>query len=787
LIPKVIPKVGIFIYDAGGRLSRAIDLAEVVQRLAKAKNVTRREVFNNLETPDPISSIQEDLRAGRLNRILWVGRFPDARRRRIEGELAAAGLNPYLQEWCDLEEQGIGRGDFDRAVQAQKAIILIQMALARTRLLAPLMPLEIPAVDAALIIGGGVTGLHTAASLADLGKKVFLIEKESGVGGKVAALRRLYPLICDPHCGLEFALQKLEKSGRVEIHTLTRVKTLAGSPGNFSVRVEKQPRYVDEQKCIACGECITACPKEIQAGNTFPLAGDFSNRGQQVWNPNGLEKAIHQARPLAYPSTYVIERQHCPPECRECQKACPTRAVELEQTASELEFKAGAVLIATGWDPYPLTRVEEYGYGVYPNVVTNLEMEHISEEPPDLQEVGFIQCAGSRDERYLNYCSSVCCSITLKQVLHLKEKRPGVRCYIFYQDIRTSGFDEELYQRVKSLDQVIFIRGDPATVKPEENGRLRVRAEDTFSGKELDLHLDLLVLAGGMVPSEGSRELAHLLKLPQNSYGFFEAHLPCHPEESQRTGIRAGGACRGPMNVVHSIESGHRAAFDVLPFLSGTVRLEPTYPVLNLTKCDKCKRCMEECPYASFYFDGNGFPVPDLAKCRQCGNCVGSCPLFAVSLGHFTVQQVASQIQAIKSGFLGKEEPVVLAFLCKNDAYPAAKGAAESGLPIPPNVFFIKVPCAGSINNAFIADALGFGIDGVLIAGCQDDQCHYVKGNQLVKTRKENLAEKLQKMVIEPQRVRFESLEIRDSRRYVDLVTSYIAELKKMGPNPFKT
>ncbi len=501
-------------------------------------------------------------------------------------------------------------------------------------------------------------------------------------------------------------------------------------------------------------------------------------------------KAIHPATPMAFPSAFVINREYCPPECRECVKVCPAQAVELEQSPSEVVFRAGMVIVTAGWDPYPLIKVEEYGYGIYPNVISNLDMERLlatEGEWGDLKEIGFIQCAGSRDERYLNYCSSVCCSVTLKQVRYLKEKMPDARCYIFYQDIRTPGFDEELYQQVKSMDNVIFIRGNPSTVKPEgDTGKLSIRAEDTLSGKEVRLSLDLLVLAGGMTPSDGSVEVAQLLNLPRNNFGFFESHLQCHPEESQRTGIYVGGACRGPMNVAQSIESSHRAAMEGLAFLNGTVLIDPTYPVVDVTKCDKCKRCMEECPFSSFYFDDSGFPAPDLARCRQCGNCMGLCPITAISLRHFTIKQTAAQIQAINASFMGKDEPVILAFLCKNDAYHAARTSMDYGLPIPPNIFVIKVPCAGSVNNALVADALAFGMDGILIAGCKDGQCHFVRGNQLVQTRSGDLSDKLKKMMIEPERVRFESLEIRDSKRYVDLVNSYIEDLKAMGPNPFK-
>ncbi len=246
-----------------------------------------------------------------------------------------------------------------------------------------------------------------------------------------------------------------------------------------------------------------------------------------------------------------------------------------------------------------------------------------------------------------------------------------------------------------------------------------------------------------------------------------------------------GGACRGPMNVAQSIESSSRAVVEAMQFLGGTMRVEPAYPVVDKTKCDKCKRCMEDCPFSAFFFDAEGFPAPDLGKCRQCGSCMGTCPLIAISLRHFTIKQTAAQIQAIKPSSMGREEPFILAFLCKNDAYHAAKAAAASR-DIAPNVCFIKVPCAGSVNNALLADALSFGIDGVLVAGCRDGECHYVRGSELARTRSGDLSDKLKKMMIEPERVRFETIEVRDSGKYAELLDVYIESLRALGPNPFK-
>ncbi len=796
---KPVPSIALFVWDLGGRLARTLDLEALVQKLARAKGVATGEVINDPWSEDFLASLKEDLAAGHMDRILWVGGFTPDQMRVLEGELHPAGLNPFLHHWCDLEEQGILLAGIDLNVRNRKALSLLEMALARTRLLEPLEPLELPATDAMLIIGAGVAGIHTAVSLAELGKRVFLVEKESGVGGKVALLSRFYPRLCDPHCGLQHALDRLEASNLVEFHTLATVKSLDGSPGNFEARIEQRPRYVNEWRCNGCGECTMVCPAEVPSAqeaprDLFPRASAWK-KITELLQPG--RKAIHPAYPMAFPRAYVIDREHCPAGCRECEKACPAKAIELDQTSGEKVLGVGAVLVTTGWDPYPLAKVAEFGYGRHPRMISNLEMERLLRveiQGPatpeislqDLNEVGFIQCVGSRDERHQKYCSSVCCSATLKQALAFKDHAPEATCYVFFMDLRATGFNEELYRLARDLG-VIFIRERPSSVIPDENtGKLSIRVSDPILGRPVRVDLDLLVLAGGMAPAEGAPDLARVLNLPQNQYGFFESHHQCHPEESQRTGIYVGGCAREPMNVSQAIESTHLAAMKALKFLEGSVFVEPTYPVVDKTRCDQCKRCVEECPFSSFTFDEKSFPTPDLARCRQCGNCMGVCPLGVISLRHHTIKQTAAQVEAINPAFMGEGEPVILAFLCENDAYPAARAAVELGLPLPPNVIFIKVPCAGALNNAVVADALSFGIDGVLIAGCRDDQCHYVRGSQLVQKRSGDLGEKLRTMMIEPERVRFESLEIRQPQKYVELLQAYIADLKAMGPNPFK-
>ena len=787
---KAAPKIALLLWDPGGRLAAALDLEALVQKSARAKGVARAEIIMDPGSPAFLETLHQDLEAGVIDRVLWVGRFSDEQRKGLPAELSAFGLNPYLHHWCDLEEQGLLLAGLEPGLRNRKARVLLDMALARTRLLEPLESLELPATDAVLIMGAGVAGLHAAVSLAELGKRVYLVEKESGVGGKVALLSRFYPRLCDPHCGLQFCLDKLSVSPLAEFHTLSNLVALEGSPGNFQARILKKPRYVREEKCNGCGVCLAACPVDLPASQEpgFEKIAPFLTPGR---------KAIHQAYPLAYPAAFVVERQHCPPECRECATVCPSGAVDLDQLPLETDLNVGAVLVTTGWDPYPLSQVAEFGYQRYARVISNLEMEQLlgadrlgwalpETSWGDMKEIGFIQCAGSRDERHLPYCSSVCCSATLKQAVQIKERDPQANCYVFYIDMRSPGFDEDLYRRARDLG-VVFNREIPSAVDLNPvTGKLGLRVIDPSLNAPLMINLDLLVLAGGMTPAQGTPDVAQVLNLPQNSYGFYESHSQCHPEECQRTGIYVAGCAREPMKVSQSIESAHLAAMKALKYLEGRVLIEPTYPVVDKTRCDQCKRCVEECPFGSFTFDEKSFPTPDLARCRQCGNCMGLCPLGVISLQHNTIKQMAAQVEACDVSFMGDNEPVVLAFLCQNDAYHLARGAVAAGLDIPPNVIFLKVPCAGSVNNALVADALSFGIDGVLIGGCPEDQCHYVRGSQLVQKRSGDLRDKLQKMMIEPERVRFANLEIRDSVKFVNLLHSYLGDLKTMGPNPFK-
>jgi heterodisulfide reductase subunit A-like polyferredoxin/coenzyme F420-reducing hydrogenase delta subunit len=450
---------------------------------------------------------------------------------------------------------------------------------------------------------------------------------------------------------------------------------------------------------------------------------------------------------------------------------------------------AGAVILATGWEPFDPTPLTEYGYGRLEQVITNLDFEKRSREQKQFldqsKKTAFIQCVGSRDERHLPYCSDVCCMVSIKQALLLKEADPDNEVYIFYNDIRTPGEYEDMYRQARTSG-IKFIKGIPSEVRQDGQGKIGVSVFDTIAGERTEVAVDLVVLATGMKASRGTTELKNTIGLVTNKYNFIESHLQCHPLDSQREGMFTAGCCRAPMDVSRSIESAGAAAAKALRYLQDEITVSPDYPVVDILKCDRCKRCMEECPSKAYSFDEKGFPKVDSLKCRVCGICMGSCPLGAISLGELSIEQLSGMLDVLDKSYLGDDEPVILGFLCKNDAYRAADDAGLKGIRYPSNMISIMVPCSGAVNSMIVSEAISKGVDGVLIAGCPDSQCHYIQGSALAKTRLADVSNKLKDMYIEPERVRFASISRDEPEKFAETIKEYVEELKKLGKNPLR-
>jgi quinone-modifying oxidoreductase subunit QmoB len=324
--------------------------------------------------------------------------------------------------------------------------------------------------------------------------------------------------------------------------------------------------------------------------------------------------------------------------------------------------------------------------------------------------------------------------------------------------------------------------------------------EKTLIGEDIMLSVDMIVLATGMVPA-GTEDLNLSYRLgkglPELKYNFSDSHFICFPYETRRTGIYAAGCVRAPMDIASSQEDAAGAMLKAIQCIEATKRgvaVHPrsgdaSWPELFMDRCTDCKRCTEECPFGAYDETEKGTPLPNPARCRRCGICLGSCPERVINFADYSINSVSAMIKAVEIPDEFEEKPRILAFVCENDAYPAMDMAALKGLKWSPWIRIIPVRCIGSINKVWISDALSCGYDGILQIGCKpgdDYQCHFIHGSELTEKRGENIQETLQTMMLEPERIRTEFVEITDYYRISEIIAEYVEEVELMGPNPFK-
>lgn len=747
-------KTGVYLCSCGDMLSETLSLDALAGELSEREDVSVVRTHTHFCSEEATGIINGDVERLGLDRVLIAGCSPFLK----EKEFAGLSLNRYLVERVNIREQcGMARGN-DPDLSRRKARTLVNMSLEKMKFAQPLDPLKTQATGGVLVIGGGVAGMNAAIDVAEAGREVILVEKTPFLGGRVAGFHRYFPRMCPPSCGLELMVSRIREKSGIRVLTSSEIRVLRGAPGAFEAEIATAPRHVDERECVLCGECLRACPTDALA------------------YPSGV----------TCPSVPALRRALCVEGCRKCLDACPSGAISLEGEETTGIVRAGALILATGWDPYDPTPISEFGYGKLKNVVTNVEFEKILKEgvipPNEPGRIAFIQCAGSRDERHLPYCSDVCCMVSIKQALSLKEENPARDVFIFYNDIRTPGDYEAFYRRARRQG-IRFIKGIPGELK-DDSGSIVFSVFDTIVGMRVDYAADWVVLATGMRPSAGTAAISETLQIPLNDGRHVESHLQCYPQETGRTGIFSAGCCKGPMDVARSVESAGNAAVKALQVLNRERVIEPGFPTINTLKCDVCKRCVEECPFRAFRFDEKGFPRPEISACRQCGVCMGSCPLGAVSLGGFTIDQLSAMIDALDTSFLGEDEPVILGFLCRNDAYRAADEAATKGLNLPPNFIGLMVPCAGAVNGGLVAKAISRGVDGILIAGCPEDQCHFIQGSALAKVRLADISGKLSDMYLEPERVQFVGIGRDEPEKLARTLACFVSRLREMGRNP---
>lgn len=395
-----------------------------------------------------------------------------------------------------------------------------------------------------LVIGGGFSGLTAAVETAETGAEVIIVEKTPFFGGRVTQLNKYFPKLCPPNCGLEINFKRIKNSGDVTYHTLAEVEKITGQEGDFEVTVKIKPRYVND-KCVGCNACAEACPVEMP--NEFNFGLDTT-------------KAAYITHNQAFPFIYAIDDRYCKGKaCGKCAEACKYGAIDLDMKPETVTLKVGSVILAAGWDLYDVSKLDNLGGGKIKNVITNMQMERLASpngptagkvlRPSDGKEaknIAFVQCAGSRDENHLPYCSFICCMASLKQATYIREQYPDSKAEIFYIDIRTPGRYEQFYWKVKDDPNVTLTKGKVARITEDPaTGDVILEAEDIFGGKKIRKTFDMVILAAGMVPSTKNSKIPVEVSLTPD--GFVKP-------ASLKKGVYAVGTLKGPVDVAKSVQ-----------------------------------------------------------------------------------------------------------------------------------------------------------------------------------------------------------------------------------------
>jgi len=505
--------------------------------------------------------------------------------------------------------------------------------------------------------------------------------------------------------------------------------------------------------------------------------------------------------------------------------------VTINQGGKEITERVGSIILATGAKPYEADKLGHLGYGKSDKVITQAMFEEMAAngQLKGVEKIGFIQCAGSRDEEHLPYCSAACCVESMKQSITFKEINPEGIAYVFYRDIRSTGQYEHFYKSAQE-NGVIFVKYDQIDEVAESDGKLTVTLDDVLMGEKTEAdEFDLIVLANGMVPTTALGELvqepadeeedngdeeqptqppvikADLLnleyrqgpELPILKYGFPDSHYICFPYETRRTGIYAAGAVRAPMDLVTTVEDATGAALKAIQCVEATSEgkaVHPrsgdmSYPEFYMNRCTQCKRCTEECPFGAINEDEKANPLPNPTRCRRCGTCMGACPERIISFKNYNVPMIGNMIKAIEVPEEDEEKPRILIFACENDAIPALDMAGINRLNYNAWVRIIPLRCLGSLNLIWVNDAMSSGFDGVFLLGCKhgdDYQCHFMKGSELAEYRLGKVSETLDRLGLESERVRMAQVTIMDYDKIPQMLDDFAEELDELGPNPMK-
>lgn len=639
-------RIGAFLCWCGSNIAEVVNVDTVIDTMKKYPGIVYAEYYKYFCSEPGQEMIEKAIKEHKLDAIVIAACSPSMHEATFRKAASRAGLNEYQCEIANVREQCSWVHRTQKEDATKKAIKIMSSMVEKVKANESLTPSSAPLVKRALVIGAGIAGMQTALDIANSGHPVMLVEREPSIGGHMAQLAETFPTLDCSQCIMTPKTVEVVQHPKIKLLTYSEVESISGSVGDFTVKIKIKPAYVNRLTCTGCGLCIEKCPMKVTS--------EFDQK-------LGKRKAIYVLSPQAVPNKPVIDAEHCTylkdGKCGVCAKICEAKAIDYEQKEQIIEEKFGAIVVSTGYDLYPTEKLGEYGYGKYKNVISGLDFERLNSasgptggeilRPSDNRvpkDIVFIQCVGSRDpENGMPYCSRICCMYTAKHAILYKRKVPDGQAYIFYMDIRAGGKGyEEFVQRGMEEERTLYLRGRVSKIF-EENDKMVVWGVDTLSGKKIEIHADLVVLATAIIARKDSKELAKLLNISIDEHGFFkEAHVKLRPVESPTRGIFFSGVGQGPKDIPDSIAQAGAAANKVNNLFSQErLFAEPQVACVNEELCKGCGLCVVACPYDAREID----PKKNIAKvkealCQSCGACISACPNKAAQLKNMTMDQI---------------------------------------------------------------------------------------------------------------------------------------------------
>jgi heterodisulfide reductase subunit A len=450
------------------------------------------------------------------------------------------------------------------------------------------------------------------------------------------------------------------KHPNVTLLTNSEVVGVKGFVGNFEVSILKKPRYVDENRCVGCELCTKVCP--VKVPDRFNEKLD-QTRAISIYSSHAVPKIA------AVNSSYCLRLKTEKDVCGKCLEACEAKAINFGQKPETIQIRVGGIILAVGSDVFDASKMCEAGYGRFPNVISNIEFERISDasgptqgkilsprtgQPP--KNIVFIQCIGSRDKRFHEYCCRVGCMVSLKQAILAHEKLgENVNIYMCFNDLRSFGKGyEEFYRRARDMD-INFVAGIPSDIRMAADGSLYFDVFERGTNKLLEMHADLVVLANGLVPSEDIKKINEIFHASRSADGFLlEAHPKLRPLECSTAGIFLAGTCQGPKDIPDTVAQASGAAAKAVDLLSsGEIELEPLKAVIDKDLCSGCRVCESLCPFLAIEMKNEEEDDAEKLRaevievvCQGCGLCSAACPTGAIKIQQYGSKQVLAQVDA---------------------------------------------------------------------------------------------------------------------------------------------